>query len=170
MTVFPRDKGRPVTKSREIWDHGRGGSGNECNNLAGCWHVALLAAQAEQDLTKSVTSLIISGHQNCCIINRRVRLIPGWQAILELCPHYNTSERRRGGHPARTKVSSWALSILRSISHLSASMMQWSGRKLSFLRLDRKFVIVRRVWCSSIPCGLLMWNVYRVNNRAQRAW
>ena len=105
MQPLPSDSGSPVTKSIAIWDQGRCGTGSGLKRPAGDLLTVLFLEQLSQAATKAWMSSLMDGHQKRCPISAWVWVAPGWQAILELCPHSNTwgrteegTKRRLGAH------------------------------------------------------------------------
>lgn len=91
MTMLPSEGGRPVTKSRDMWDHGRWhwqGLTETCRALVG--RLVLLADGTSSHNRPFVVSM--EDHQNraraclCCT--------PGGWARWEKCPCWRTWERR----------------------------------------------------------------------------
>ncbi len=108
MVVLPSERGSPVTKSREMSDQGRLGTGRGWSNPWGSFWEVLQQDQTGQAATKSWMSLI-SGHQKHWPTKNWVRRAPGWQARWEEWPHWTTWERnsvgtkrRLGGRPLGT--------------------------------------------------------------------
>ncbi len=85
-TVMPLDGGRPVTKYIAMCDQVREGTDSGWSNPAGGQMEPFPAAQTRQANTNKWTSRTTDGHQNCCLINMQVQVVPGWQASLEW-PH-----------------------------------------------------------------------------------
>ncbi len=127
--------GRAVTKSSEMWDQGLEGTGSGWSSPSGGRLEVLPMAQTEQANTKLWTSWAIRGHQNRCFTRNLVRLTPGWQATLEQCPHWITSDlnpsgtnNRFGGHSTGGVTPSKAVLTFDSTSHTSVETNRFSGK------------------------------------------
>ncbi len=134
-TVLPWEGGRAVTKSSEMWDQGLEGTGSGWSSPSGGRLEVLPMAQTEQANTKLWTSWAIRGHQNRCFTRNLVRLTPGWQATLEQCPHWITSDlnpsgtnNRFGGHSTGGVTPSKAVLTFDSTSHTSVETNRFSGK------------------------------------------
>ena len=75
--VFPWETGSPVTKSKEISDHGLDGMGNGWSSPVRALEDVLLRAQTEQASMYSRTACSIAGHQNLQEMTNMVLLTPG---------------------------------------------------------------------------------------------
>ncbi len=157
-TVLPWEGGRAVTKSSEMWDQGLEGTGSGWSSPSGGRLEVLPMAQTEQANTKLWTSWAIRGHQNRCFTRNLVRLTPGWQATLEQCPHWITSDlnpsgtnNRFGGHSTGGVTPSKAVLTFASTSHTSVETNRFSGKMHSGVdgRSERsKYAIKSQAWCS----------------------
>lgn len=111
MVVLLCEGGWPVTKSKEIWDQERLGTGRWWRRPAGDWLPVLFLAQTEQAPTNSIMSIMSVGHQKYLEAKVTIRLIPGWQENLLLCSHSNTSAlftfSSRGNKQAVWRTPSW---------------------------------------------------------------
>lgn len=74
MVVLPDEGGRPVTKSKAMWDHGLFGVGRGRIRPAGRVFGTLFCAQTKQVVTYSCVPLTKEGQQNRCWRNWRVIL------------------------------------------------------------------------------------------------
>lgn len=102
MVVFPSEGGRPVTKSTEMWDHGRVGVGKGLSSPVVVLLDPLQWAQVGHAATYTPTSWVMEGHQNCCWTR-----LPGLQDKGEAWPQRMTPDhrlagtsRQSGGHPS----------------------------------------------------------------------
>ena len=77
MVVLPLDGGRPVTKSREMLDHGRLGIGSGRSSPDRGLLDVMLRAQVAHAAAKARVSRSMVGHQNRWHRKARVRVIPG---------------------------------------------------------------------------------------------
>ncbi len=123
MTVLPCDLGSPVTKSKEMWDHGRLGIGKGWRRPWGWALGSLFWAHTKQPDTNLLTSACILGHQNRVWIRFKVLVTPGWPER-DACPHCNTSDRttlgtkrRPGGPLPGSGCWRWAFFTANSIPH-----------------------------------------------------
>ncbi len=118
-----------------MWDQGLEGTDSGWSNPSGGRLEVLPVAQTEQAKTKLRMSWAINGHQNRCLTRNLVRLTPGWQATLEQCPHWMTSNRnpsgtnnRFGGPPGGGVTPSRAVLTLDSTSHFRVETTNVSGK------------------------------------------
>ncbi len=116
-----------------MWDQGLEGTGSGWSSPSGGRLEVLPMAQNEQANTKLWTSWAIRGHQNRCFTRNLVRLTPGWQATLEQCPHWITSDlnpsaqnNRFGGHSTGGVTPSKAVLTFDSTSHTSVETNRFS--------------------------------------------
>lgn len=63
IIVLPLEAGNPVTKSKDMSDHGCRGTGRDCRNPAGGLQELLFLAQTGQADTCSEASFLNEGHQ-----------------------------------------------------------------------------------------------------------
>ncbi len=160
LPCYPGRVGGRVIKSSEMWDQGLEGTGSGWRSPSGGRLEVLPVAQAEQANTKSWTSWAIRGHQNRCLTKNLVRLTPGWQATLEQCPHWMTSDltdsgtnKRLGGPPAGGVTPCKALLTFDSTSHTSVETNRLSGKMHSGVdgRSDGQKYAIK-------ASGLTFWN------------
>ncbi len=118
-----------------MWDQGLEGTGSGWSNPSGGRLEVLPVAQTEQAKTKLWMSRAMRGHQNRCLTKKLVRLTPGWQATLEQCPHWITSDRnpsgtnnRFGGQPGGGITPSKAALTFDSTSHVRVETKRVSGK------------------------------------------
>lgn len=96
MVVLPDEGGRPVTKSKTMWDHGLFGVGRGRIRPAGRVFGTLFCAQTKQAVTYSCVSVTKEGQQNRCWRNWRVILT--WVAGKSgcVCPVDDLASDTRG--------------------------------------------------------------------------
>lgn len=75
-TVLWSEGGRPVTKSKAMWDQGRRGVERGCRSPAGAWWEDFPRAHMVQAATNSLVWWVKVDHQNCWQRRWRVRATP----------------------------------------------------------------------------------------------
>ena len=135
MTVLLSEGGRPVTKSNEMWDQGRRGTGRRQSRPEGAWCVLLCWQQTWQAAMNSLVSSPMVPTRSVAGSRAKVRLTPGWHARREEWPHWRTCDRRLAGTNNRLSGQAlgagclaWERFTWSSTSQVTAPMTQDGGR------------------------------------------
>ena len=138
MVVLPSDGGKPVTKSRAMWDQGRLGMGRGRRRPERGRIEVLFWAQVAHGAIKERTSASIVDHQNRRRMKSNVRVIPGWQVSLEEWAQTSTLDRtapgtnkRLGGPVPGSGCCLCARRTTDSTSQVRVAIKQVGGRMFS---------------------------------------
>ena len=138
--MLPSDGGRPVTKSRAMWEQGRLGMGRGHSRPEQGRVEVLFRAQDAHTAIKELTSASIVDHQNRQRMKSNMRVIPGWQVSLEEWAQTSTLDRtasgknkRLGGPVPRSGCCLCARRTADSTSQVSVAIRQVGGRMVSGL-------------------------------------